>query len=222
MYKIYCFSLVYFILLFYNCAPSRYVKPLQKNQQAVSFTFGGPIIKFAGAPIPVPFTTLGYAYGVTNKITAHANIHTTSALFANLQTDIGSTFEVYKKENKFGITFSPALQIAYNIRNKTDFKIWPSIDANAYFHFKEKPNYLYVGANSWIELSKLKAHQQKQTKHAIPNIHIGYTIVKTKWQHQFELNYLGIGIANKPNVPDFIGIVGKGTLGFYYCLIRKF
>jgi hypothetical protein len=67
---------LFIILLAYffqNCAPSRFVKPLAKKQQAASFSFGGPIIKFAGAPIPIPFTTLAYGYGLTNKITGFGN-----------------------------------------------------------------------------------------------------------------------------------------------------
>ena len=211
-----------FILLLCNCAPSRYVKPLAKDQKAISFTFGGPLIKFSGAPIPIPFTTLGYGYGINNNITVYGNLHTTSLLFGNGQTDLGATFNLYKKENTFGITASPSLQLAYNIRNKTGFRIWPSADVNAYFHLNKKQSYLYTGINSWFELSVKKAHDETQQRHIVPNIHIGYTIVKTKWQHQFEFKYLGLGINNLPGVVDYIGVSGKGTFGLYYSLIRKF
>ena len=67
-----------------------------------------------------------------------------------------------------------------------------------------------------------KAHDQAQTRHAIPNVHLGYMIVKTKWQHQFEFSYFGLGIPNLPGVVDYIGISGKGALGLHYSLIRKF
>lgn len=210
------------LLFFWNCAPSRYVKPLAKNQSAASFSFGGPLIKFSGAPIPIPFSTLGYAYGVTTNATVYGNLHSTSLLFGNLQLDAGATLQLYKKENKFGLTASPALQLAYNVRNKTGFRIWPSADVNTYFHFNQKPSYLYAGINSWFELSGLKAHDEIQQRRVLPNIQLGYVIVKTKWQHQFECKYLGIGIPNLPGVVDYIGISGKGSLGIYYSLIRKF
>ncbi|MBA2612857.1 MAG: hypothetical protein H0U95_12865 [Bacteroidetes bacterium] len=210
------------IYFFQNCAPSRFIKPLEKKQQAASFSFGGPMIQFAGAPIPIPFTTLAYGYGLTNKVTGFGSLHTTSLLFGNLQSDIGTTLKLFEIENKFGLSASPALQIAYNIRNTTGFRVWPSADVNTYFHIMEKPSYIYAGANSWFEFSKYKAHNEIQQRHVIPNLHLGYMIVKPKWQHQFELSYLGLGIPNKPGVVDYIGISGKGTLGFYYCLIRKF
>ena len=214
--------IILFVSFFQHCAPSRFVKPLAKKQHAASFSFGGPIIKFAGAPIPMPFTTLAYGYGITDKVTGYASLHTTSLLFGNLQSDIGATIKLFEKENKFGISASPALQIAYNVRNQTGFRVWPSADVNTYFHFNEKPSYLYAGVNSWFELSNYKAHEQVQERHAIPNLHLGYTIVKTKWQHQFELSYLGIGIPNTPSVVEYTGFSGKGALGFYYSLIRKF
>jgi hypothetical protein len=217
------FAFLFSILgMLQSCAPSRYVKPLAKSQQAASFSFGGPLIQFAGAPIPIPFTTLGYAYGVKENITAHGNLHVTSLLFANAQFDLGTTFSLYKKVNTFGITASPALQIAYNLRNTTGLKVWPSLDLNAYFHLCQKPSYLYAGLNSWFELANIKAHQETQKRHILPNLQVGYVVVKTKWQHQFECKYLGIGIPNLPGVVDYIGAAGKGSFGIYYTLIRTF
>lgn len=210
------------VLFFYSCAPSRYVKPLAKKQSAAAFSFGGPLIQFSGMPIPIPFTTLGYGYGITDNITAYGNLHSTSALYGNSQADIGTTLSVFKRENRFGITASPAIQIAYNLRNQTGFRIWPSADINAYLHFRQTPSYLYGGFNSWVELSKWKAHGEAQQRHLIPTIQMGYVLVKTKWQHQFECKYLGMGIRNTPGVVDYIGIQGRGILGIYYSLVRTF
>ncbi len=216
---------LYFLLLcclLQNCAPSRFVKPLEKKQSAASFSFGGPLIRFAGAPIPIPFSTLSYAYGINNRVTAFAGLHSTSLLFGNGQVDLGSTIGLFEKPNKFGCSATPALQMAYSIRNRGAARLWPSLDLNTYFHFNDQPSYLYAGVNAWFELSSLKAHNETQQRHLIPNLQLGYTIVKTKWQHQFELKYLGIGIPNLPGVVDYIGIQHKGTFGIYYSLTRKF
>lgn len=221
--RLYRFILLFFVTFFLSlCSPSNLVKPLKKSEQTVNFTFGGPLIKFAGAPIPIPFTTLGYNYGVANKFTAFINLHTTSLIFGNLQTTVGGLFSLYEKVNKFGFTISPALQTAYSIRNKTGFRLWPTLDLNAYYHIKEKPSFIYLGANNWFELSKYSAHNEPQTKHILPNIHMGYMLVKPQWQHQFEVKYLGIGIPNLPGVVDYIGISHQGAFGIYYSLIRKF
>jgi hypothetical protein len=209
-------------LFFQYCAPSRYVKTLERKQRAASFSFGGPLIKFSGAPIPVPFTTLGFGYGATDKVTAYGNLHTTSLLFGNLQADLGATVRLFEKKEQFGVTVSPAVQVAYNLRNRTGFRIWPSLDANIYIHLSKKPSFLYAGLNSWFETSTVRAHGEPQPRNFIPNIHLGYQVVKTKWQHQFELKYLAPGIPNLPGVVEYIGPAGKGSLGIYYGLIRKF
>lgn len=204
------------------CTPSRYVKPLQKKQGAASFSFGGPLIKFSNAPIPIPFTTLGYGRGVTDKITAFGNLHMTSLLFGNLQADAGCSIGLKSDDSHYGFSVSPAVQVAYNLRNKTGFRLWPTLDLNAYLHPNKKNSYAYAGVNSWFELSAKKAHDQTQVRRLIPNTHLGYVFVRTKWQHQFELAYLAMGIANTPGVVEYIGVSGKGSLGIHYSLIKKF
>ena len=209
-------------LLLLHCAPARYVKPLKKNEQAACFTFGGPVIQFAGAAVPIPFTTIGYARGISDKVTGYANLHFTSLLFSNLQFDLGTSFRLFEKEKKYGFSISPALQIANSMKAGNTFRIWPSSDLNFYYHPKEKQSYYYGGLNAWFELSGTRAHNEAQNTHVIPNLHTGYVVVKDKWQHQFQISYFGIGLSNLPNIVSYVSIGQQGTFGFHYALIRKF
>lgn len=215
-------SVATLIFLIQQCAPVRFVKPLQKKEQAVSLSFGGPIIKFSGAPIPIPFTSLSYGLGLSNSITGFGSLHTTSLLFGNLQSDIGTSIKLYEKDKQFGLSCSPTLQLAMHIKSSKTFRVWPSLDLNAYYFLKNKPSYFYCGLNSWFELSNYKAHQEKTQQRVLPNFNFGFMNVREKWRHQFQLCYLAIGTANLPGVVDYIGISGKGTLGFHYALIRTF
>jgi hypothetical protein len=205
-----------------GCGPARFVKTLKKNENAVSFSFGGPLIKFAGAVIPIPFTTLCYGRGVSDKVTVFGSFHPTSLFFGNLQSDLGATFRLFEKENKFGLSASPALQLASSLSASKTFRIWPSADVNFYLHPKSRQSYFYAGINMWFEPSAKKAHDEAQSRHVIPNLQAGYTVIKTKWQHQFEVRYLGIGIPNTPGVVGYVGPSGKGSFGVYYSLIKKF
>lgn len=209
-------------LLLSQCAPARYVKPLNKDVQVATLTFGGPVIQFAGAAIPIPFTTGGYARGFSDKVTGYANLHITSLMFNNLQFDLGTTMKIYEKENKYGFSWSPALQVANSFKVGKSFRLWPSSDLNFYYHPKSKKSYLYSGLNAWFDLTETKAHQEPQATHVIPNLHSGYVVMKEKWQHQFQLSYYGIGIPNLPNVASYVGISHKGAFGFHYALIRTF
>lgn len=204
------------------CAPARFVKPLAKKQQAVVASFGGPLINYSGAAIPVPFTTVGYGYGLTDNVTCYGNLHTTSMMFRNLQLDAGATIRLYEKEKKFGVSISPALQLAHSFVYSGTMRVWPSLDANAYYFLKGRESYLYTGVNSWFELSGYKAHKEPVSQHLLPNLNLGYVLARSKWLHQFQLGYLGLGINNLPGVVGYIGISGKGSLAFYYGLIRKF
>jgi len=215
------FTLIIFLGLF-SCAPSRFVKPLEKNQKALSFSLGGPGIMYSGAPIPIPFSTLGYAQGINNSITVFGALHSTSSLFGNLQADLGASCKLFELSSGLGMSASPAIQLAYSVGTAKTLRAWPSGDVNVYYHLFKKPSYLYGGLNIWFEFSKFKAHQELQTRHVIPNLQLGYVLVKKKWQHQFEFKFVGMGIPNTPGVVDYVGLNGKGSVGFYYNLIRLF
>lgn len=60
-----------------GCAASRAVAPLDKGEHGLTASFGGPFVEFAGAPVPVPLTQLGYRYGIDGKTNVHTALHLT-------------------------------------------------------------------------------------------------------------------------------------------------
>ncbi len=209
------------LVLIQQCAPSRYVKPLAKKEQSAGFSFGGPIIGFAGASIPIPFTTLSYGRGLSDRLTVYGGWHLTSLAFGNVQFDLGSTYGIWHNE-KQGLSGGINLQTAMAAGKANTARLWPTAEVNYYYQPGKSASYFYGGVNSWFELAKRKAHEQEQQRHLIPNLQLGYTLVKEKTQHQFELKYLGIGIPNLPGIVDYRGLGGKGSFGIYYCISRKF
>lgn len=217
--SLFVFSLAFFLVA---CNASRYVKPLAKKEKAINASFGGPMILFGNLPIPIPLTTAGFGYGLSNKITAFGNLHTTSLMFANFQTDAGLVFGIYEKEKIFGISATAALQSAFHVRNMTGFRVWPSAELNAYAHFKKSPSFMYAGLGSWIELSDKKAFDEVQDNHLVPDLHVGYMFCHKKWNHQLEAKFIQPGRNNYPGVAPYIGINKKGALGIYYTAYFKF
>ena len=56
--------------VFYSCAPSRFVQPLEKDEKAITASLGGPLTQIPGvATIPIPHTNITYGQGITDKIT---------------------------------------------------------------------------------------------------------------------------------------------------------
>jgi hypothetical protein len=204
-----------------SCAPSRFVKPLKAKEQAAYVSFGGPVIKFSGAPVPIPFTTAGYAYGLSNIATGFVSIHPTSMLFGNIQGDAGATINFLQNETLFGISASPAIQFATHPSEKNSSRMWPSLDLNAYMHTGKNKAYIYAGAGSWLELSARRAHGERRSRSLVPAVHAGYTSGGEKWLHQVEVKYLAPGIPTLPGVVDYIGVNRNGAFGIYYSLIRQ-
>lgn len=216
------FITVLIILFFQNCAPSRFVKPLAKNENAISANLGGPLIKFGNATIPIPFTSINYGRGITDKTTAFGSIHTTALLFGNIQTDIGICQSIYKNDSlKFGISVNPTMNLVFDKWEK-NFRAWPQLDINAYKNILKDKAFVYIGLTNWFELSSQRAHQEPQTQRVLINPHLGLTYNTKKWSYSIETKFLQMNRNNTPNVVDYVGINQKGAVGIYLNFARKF
>jgi len=209
-------------LFIQSCAPTRFVKPLSKNENAVTANLGGPLIRFGKATIPIPFMSISYGRGITDKTTAFGSIHTTALLFGNIQTDIGICQSIYKNDSlKFGITINPAMNLAFDKWEK-NFRAWPQLDINAYKNILKDKAFVYVGLTNWFELSSQRAHQEPQTQRILINPHLGITYTTKKWAYSLETKFLQMNRNNTPNVVDYVGINQKGAIGIYLNFARKF
>ncbi len=214
--------LIFFLGILQNCAPTRFVKPLAKNQNAISANLGGPLIHFGKAVTPIPFTSLMYGRGITNSTTAFASVHTTALLFGNFQTDLGVCQRLYKHDSlKFGITINPALNMIYDKWNK-NFRAWPQLDVNVYKDILKDKAFVYIGLTNWFELSSKKAHNEVQKNHALINPHIGMTYNTKKWGYTLECKFLQMNKKNIPNIVDYVGIQQRGAIGIYLNFTRRF
>lgn len=218
-------SVLFALLLlfaFQNCAPTRLVKPLAKNENAVAANLGGPLIRFGNAVMPIPFTSVMYGRGITNSTTAFGSVHTTALLFGNFQTDIGVCQRVYKHDSlKFGVTVNPALNMVFDKWNK-NFRAWPQLDVNVYKDILKDKAFVYVGLTNWFELSAKRAHDVTQPYRALINPHLGMTYNTKKWGYTLECKFLEMNRNNQPNVVDYIGIQKKGAVGIYLNFTRRF
>ena len=107
-------------LLIMSCAPSRFVEPLNKGDLSVGANFGGAVIEFAGAPIPLPLTSVEVGYGIDTNLTLHGGWHTTAAFFGNAQIDAGVTYQ-FLDQNKYipNVSVSPAFNFIYNFDDQS-------------------------------------------------------------------------------------------------------
>jgi len=210
------------LLFFQSCAPSRVVRPLKKGEKQLSANLGGPMLGFAGLVIPMPLSSISYAQGVSDKVTFFGGLHATAMLYGVFQTDIGASINLYHPDSsQFGLSVNPVVNMAYD-KWEGNFKLWPEIDVNAYWEFNQDKSFAYVGVSNWFELSNTRAHEEIQENRWLVNPHFGYTYVRNKWNYNFETKWLVPNIATKPNVVDYKGVNGKGGIGIYFTVTRKF
>lgn len=210
------------LIVHQRCAPSRFVKPLAKKENALALNLGGPLIHYGNAVTPLPLTSLMYGRGLSNSTTAFASVHLTSALFGNFQTDLGICQRLYKNDSlKFGVTINPAINMVYDTW-EGNFRAWPQLDLNFYKDVIHQKGFLYLGLTNWFELSSTKAHHEAQSNHVLINPHVGFTYHPKKWSYSLECKFLEMNRRNVPNVVDYVGIKQRGAVGIYLNVMRKF
>lgn len=217
------FSLFLPLALFvFACAPSRFVRPLPKGQHAISVSAGGPLVELGNLVMPIPFSSVTYGYGYTNKTTFFAGLHSTALLFGVVQTDLGLVYQL--SEQKLGIpafTVTPVMNLALDTW-EGHFKAWPEVDANAFWHYNHNRNFLYAGIGNWFELAGRRAHEQRQKVHWVYYPQVGHTFTRDKWNYTLELKYIAPGRSNDNLVAEYKGIAGRGAIGTYLSITRKF
>jgi hypothetical protein len=220
MRKIVFTGLVMFTVI--SCAPTRFVKPLAKKQQAVNLSLGGALISYSKLTIPMPFVTATYGYGVDSTLTAFGSLNITSLVYGNAQVELGITKQLFAQRGAWpGVSINPVANIIY--RNKDASKVYPELDINAFWDHNHKRNFFYIGVSNWFELSGKRAYDQQQEHNWLFTPMIDETFVRQKWNYNIELKAIAPNIANNTSTVDYKTPFGThGAFGIYIGCTRKF
>ena len=248
MNRLFAFCLI--LLITSACAPSHLVKPLKRNEQAVSASFGGPMAQAPGLPpMPIPLTTATYGRGLTDATTVFGSWHPTSALFGVYQAEFGSIHRLWQDSTEnFMVMANPVANFAFDKFEKNS-KFWPQVDLNGtwtYGHTTKNGKaiagatlddgspakavyehwhfyrYFYVGVSNWFELSSTGAHGREQPVQWVWSPQVGHTWQRPLWDIQVELKLLAPNRSNENIVVDYVSPTGNnGALGFYVSVTRK-
>jgi len=211
-----------FLLSCVACAPSRFVKPLDKNQQAVGLSLGGPVISTDNLTVPLPFVTAMYAYGIDSSLTGFGSINITSALYGNIQAELGITKTIFRPKRFVpGLSISPVANFIYRPGDR--FKLYPQVDVNAYWDFNRNRNYIYVGVCNWFELAKKKASGVTQENRWLASPMLGQVFARKKWELAIEAKFLAVNLPNNYSTVTYKTPLGtNGAFGIYIHYTRKF
>jgi hypothetical protein len=210
------------VLLFLGaCSPLHTVKPLQKGEQRVGASMGGPLIKFSGAIIPIPATSLHYARGISNRFTAYGSVYTTAALFGVAQIDMGVCTRLCAKDSIWGMSLQSGFNVGTFFKPGTS-AFWPELAFNYYRHYGKRRHFVYVGAGSWLETAGKGTYGRTIENRFLPWLHLGHTWNRGVWTYQLEARLLAPFQSNQDVVVDYLRLSGsKGVSGIYFSLNRR-
>ena len=206
------------LLFFTSCGPSRFVEPLEEKEFSLGGALGGPIIDYAGTPIPVPLSQIEMGYGLRDDMTIHAGVHTTSALFGNLQLDAGVTYEAFDIQ-KIGIRASvgPSVNFIFDFDDRKS-KVWPITDFNLFWNYGKRRNYVYCGGNLMVDFAGITNVNSENTRHTLFSPMIGH-VLKGKdqaWEFFTEIKFIAPYINSGSAFVPYTGLTGNsGATGIY-------
>lgn len=201
-----------------SCAPSRFIEPLDEGEWSVGANMGGPVIDFAGAPIPVPITAIEVGYGLDSTKTIHGGLHTTAMLFGNFQIDAGFTYQfLHQKKYVPNVSGCVGFNTIYDFDDKSG-KFWPTLDLNAFWNYGQRRNYFYVGFNNYFDFTSTLESGQEQTNNIVFSPQLGHVLKgnNRSWELTTEIKILAPYRRNDYAFVPYKSITGNfGALGFY-------
>ncbi|MFM7024277.1 MAG: hypothetical protein ACKOXB_14995 [Flavobacteriales bacterium] len=228
--------LLLLVIFIASCAPSRHVVPLARKEHAVSVNLGGPLINYSGLVIPVPFTSVNYAYGWKKNTTVFGSLHPTALAYGVGQVELGLVHRIhYFEGSKLGLTTSPVLNFMID-RWEWNPRLYPQVDFNLYWNFagdvahhcdcpgdKATSAFAYVGVSNWIDLHKTRANGEPQPQNWFLIPQLGINAGSRSWRYSLELKYMGLFTRNDNVVVSYYNPLSTtGTIGVYASVYKIF
>jgi len=200
--------LLLFVFLSAGCSVLTTVRVLEKNHSQYNLSIGGPWVPGSVKTVIIPYTTLGYAYGLKNDLTLAGNFHLLSAIFKTPGIDIGAVYRVFPENGYIPeLSVYPKVYFFYGFRSPQDFRCFPSFSLNASYTLWQS-NLIYFGADCMFQLT---------SSNAFVTPFIGYEFpISKSLKLQTEIKWMASNSDTKHGV--FEGessISGKGTMGIF-------
>ncbi len=205
------------------CSTTRIVKPLKAKEVLVGLDFGGPLIEFGGGTVPLPYSSLSGAYGIDSNLTAFAGLHLTALGFENVQLDLGVVHRIYQTKKRWLPSISTGLSTQLLLHSSTGaFRAYPVVDLNFYWQYlKSGNNYVYANWSTWFDFWD-RANGAPNSKMARPSFGLGHTFENAKMRYTIEGKYMLPGEESGGTPVTYRGIGGRGAVGVYFSISRKF
>ena len=148
---------VFGLVLASGCAVSRGIAPLDRGESAVQVSVGGPFVEYAGAPIPLPISSVGYAYGVDGKTNLHSSLYLTQwVLFGVAGLDLGVARELLGADGARPRIMADATVYMFFGDHAPEgaeggFRLFPDINITVGWDLGRWDHHVYLGIDSFFQ-----------------------------------------------------------------------
>lgn len=133
-------------ILFPACSVLTPVRALKTGEQQINLSLGGPWVPSSLPTIVVPYTTAGYARGITDDITISGNLHIIAAVFKTAGIDAGGVYKLSAQQGLLPeLTIYPKFYYFKALRSGAE-RLYGSLSANASYQLQNR-TLLYAGAD---------------------------------------------------------------------------
>lgn len=209
-------SFLFVVFTLFSCSTSRYIEPLKEDQVAINADFGGPLIALGGLQLPIPLTSIGAGYGLTEKTTLFGNMHTTSLVYRTIQVDAGVRQGIYKSSHPLIPNLSGAIIVnALSNTRAWDFRIFPELNLSPYYKYGQWMTYGNI--QTWIDFYKTSDENVAIDQILVPAFAVGqqFTNKKETWSMTLEYKRLAPSLNEDYTVVDYLTWSDKGANGIY-------
>jgi hypothetical protein len=214
-------SVLFAGLLVAACSPVRQIRPLDKGESRVAVSAGGPITQVGKIYMPLPLLSVGYNYGLVERVDAEIGVHVTDMLYGIMKVDAGVNWRPLVPP-----LYSPGLIVSPKLFTMTDFspggwRLYPALGLTAYWDMK-KYRYLYLGLDNWIEYHLTREDGNPQNNHWLIAPYIGTSLGNKVWQFQIEARVYTPNLSNLGRPIKNIGMGKYGVIGVFLGVSRSF
>lgn len=187
----------------------------------VSIGLGGPLIKFGGTVVPLPFSQVDFSYGLTSKISLQAGLNTTSLLFGVGQLRLNGLVGLKNQDGWLpGISFS-FQQHVFIDRWEKDFSWYPEPGFHLFWQLPNQKHLLFAGGSGWMEIKTPKIKFDDRP-FFLPILQTGYQHSGEKWSWSVETRWIAPNITHQHLVTSYVSPTQSGAMGVYFSLSRRF
>jgi|GEM_PF-328058 len=208
-------SLYVFLLIAGACAPTRIITPLQRGSTQVGLNAGGPLIRFRGKVIPIPFSSLYAAHGWTNTTSIYGGLHLTSLVYKTFQLDAGLAHRFYQSPNThLQLIGGGSLMSAVALTNGAT-RVFPITHLHAVY-IPSSSLKLYGGAAVWWDFYQSIRQSQTTYRWASPAFYTGIQWAQASpWTFTLEYKLLNPFVPNDKTVVEYVHWSHYGAQGLY-------